>query len=206
MKWTLTKTDKETEHRFLNFYVMHFDVVKDDDSHRDYSYFLASRHENGLGLRAITQDFSRPDAVLVGCYQIRDGQIYLLLEKQFRPGLMHDVWSFPAGLADPEDASVEATAIREVREETGYGIEDIEVVLPPSPTSEGLSDECNAVCLAKLASKADTDREEFEDIADRLYSEEEVQALLQDKDVIFSNSARLLVLLTLSRFHAGQLK
>lgn len=200
MNWVFTGVDKETEHRFLNFYTVHYKVTKDDGSLKDYSYFLASRNEKAEDLRVYKQDFQRADAVLIGVYRIIDDKLYLLLEKQYRPALNHDIYSFPAGLVDKEDKSIEDAAIRELREETGYEMEDVTLLLPPSPTSEGLSDECNAVVTGRLLGRGEEEKEEFEDIQAKLYSKEEVNALLMDKEVIFSNSARLLILYLLEKF------
>ena len=199
MKWFLEKIDKETDHRFLNFYTLHYDV-----DGKKYSYFLASRNEEVSSLRCKTGSFSRPDAVLIGTYKIdEDGHLFFLLEKQFRPALNRDVYSFPAGLMDPGDKDEAETASRELGEETGFELESVEVLLPPSPTSEGLSDECNSVVLAKLCNgKKEAHKEEFEDISCRLYSADEVRKLFNDPSILFSNSARLLILYLLERFKA----
>lgn len=200
MKWNYKGATKETDHRFLNFYTVHYEVTKDDNSLKEYSYFVASRNLSEDTLRIQRRQFDRPDAVLIGCYMLKDDGIYLLLEKQFRPALNAEVISFPAGLMDDEDKDIEETARREAKEETGYELTDIETLLPPSPTSEGLSDECNAVVVARLLEKGTSHKEEFEDIKAKLYSREEVLKLLDDKQNIFSNSARLLILYLLERF------
>ena len=200
MDWKYLGCEKETEHRFLNFYTVDYNVKKDDGTYKDYHYFVASRNESKEELRAYTKDFTRPDAVLIGCYLLEDGKLSLLLTKQFRPAVNREVISFPAGLMDKEDKSVEETAIREAKEETGYDVDDVEILIPPSPTSEGLSDECNSVVLAKLKSKGASHKEEFEDIKAKVYSVEEVKELLADENNLFSNSARLLILYLIERF------
>lgn len=200
MKWNYIKADKETEHKFLNFYTLHYEVIKDDNSKKDYTYFLASRNEDKNDLRIVKQDFKRADAVLIGAYLIKNNKLYLLLEKQYRPALNHEVYSFPAGLVDKEDNSIEEAAKRELREETGYSLNDIQLIVPPSPTSEGLSDECNAVVIASLAAKGIDQKEEFEDIQAKLYDKEEIKKLLEDKDIIFSNPARILILFLLEKY------
>ena len=199
MKWTYLGSSKETDHRFLNFYVMHYEVDESSVT-KPYDYFLASRNENDSELRAHTGNITRPDAVLIGAYLFQGDDIYFLLEKQFRPSLNRYVYAFPAGLMDKEDVDEISAAKREAKEETGYEIDHVVRLLPPSPTSEGLSDECNSVVCCRLKKQGICAKEEFEDISSRLYSEDEVYALLSDPDVMFSNSARLLMLLLLERY------
>ena len=199
MKWTYLGSSKETDHRFLNFYVMHYEV-EEGSSKKPYDYFLASRNECLEELRAFTHNIYRPDAVLIGAYLLKEGNIFFLLEKQFRPTLNRYVYAFPAGLMDKGDEDEIAAAKREAKEETGYEIENVVRLLPPSPTSEGMSDECNSVVCCRLKERGNCAKEEFEDIDSKLYSEEEVYALLNDPDVLFSNSARLLMLLLLERY------
>lgn len=197
MKWKFKGLKKETEHRFLNFYTLHYEVMKEGNK-KETTYFLASRNEKEEDLRINKQDFSIADAVLIGAYTFIEGKLYLLLEEQFRQALNHTVYSFPAGLCDKEDKDVFESAKRELKEETGYEATDYKLLLPPSPTSEGMSDECNSVVTCRLLEKGKDDKEEFEDISARLYSVDEIKKLLEDKDVIFSNSARLLILYLLA--------
>ena len=200
MKWNFINAIKETEHRFLNFYTVHYEV-EENGVKKPYSYFLASRNELISSLRIVRKEYSRPDAVLIGAYCLNEsGQLSLLLEKQFRPALGREVISFPAGLMDSDDKDEIDTASRECLEETGYAIADVEVIVPPSPTSEGLSDECNSVVMCRLLEKGACKKEEFEDITASLYSEDQVRMMLKDKSLLFSNSARLLILLLLERF------
>lgn len=201
MKWKYIQAEKETDHKFLNFYTLHYEVTKDDGTIKNTKYFLASRNLSQDNLRIQKQDFRRADAVLIGAYLYKDEKPYLLLEKQFRQALNHEVISFPAGLCDEEDKDIVSSARRELKEETGYDADEISLLLPPSPTSEGLSDECNAVVLAHLSTKGRENKEEFEDISAKLYSLEEVEDLLNDEENIFSNSARLLILYLMEKFH-----
>lgn len=201
MEWKFKSAVKDTEHPFLNLYVLDYEVTKDDGTIKHMPYYLASRNQKQEELRIHKQDFrERADAVLVGSYLIKDNQLYLLLEHQFRPGLNHDVLSFPAGLCDKEDKDIAESALRELKEETGYDATDVELLVPPSPTSEGLSDECNAVVTCRLLERGEDHKEEFEDISARLYSVKEVRDLLNDNNTLFSNSARLLVLYLLEKY------
>lgn len=63
----------------------------------------------------------------------------VLLEKQFRPPLGRDVIELPAGLVDPGE-SMEAAALRELIEETGWSAGTIRF-LAEGPVSSGASAE-----------------------------------------------------------------
>lgn len=206
MKWTIKDIKKETDHVYLNFYTVTYEVKLDDGRIDLCPYHVSSRNTKIEDLRLVDRDYKRADACLVGTYTIRDDEIYFLLEKQFRQPLNREVIAFPAGLCDREDNDVIETARREVREETGYSIKDPYLLVPPSPTSEGMSDECNCVVIAKLVEKGKDDKEEFEDISTRLYSSKEVIEMLKDPSIMFSNAARLLLMFMLSQYKLGELK
>jgi ADP-ribose pyrophosphatase len=55
-----------------------------------------------------------------------DGRVVLV--RQFRPGPGKELLELPGGLVEPEE-SVEAAALRELLEETGYRADSVEVVM-----------------------------------------------------------------------------
>ena len=79
MNWRLSSLEKETNHPFLNFYVLHYDVLKEGVL-KEHRYFLASRKEEN-GLRPFIHDYSNPDAVVIGLYRFREGKLEILLTK-----------------------------------------------------------------------------------------------------------------------------
>lgn len=198
MIWTLKDVKKETEHKYLNFYMFDYQVKFDDGTVKNCPYCVTSRNETYDKLRAVEKDFKRADAVLIATYTEIESKYYFLLEKQFRQPLNREVYAFPAGLCDKEDKDIIESAKREVKEETGYDIEDCTLLTYPSPTSDGMSDECNATVLAKLSKKGLEHKETFEDIQAKLYSSDEALALLNDPNVVFSNASRITLMLMLS--------
>lgn len=201
MKWTLKEVRKETEHPFLNFYTLTYDV-EDENGHHDYSYFMASRHD-AESLLARTGDTSRPDGVLIPLYYIdpKDGSISFMMTRQFRPAVGKYVTSMPAGLLDPEDNDLFTCVKREALEEAGAIVDDIEILCPAAPTSSGLSDELDAVCLARITGFAHNELEAFEDISSALKSREEVETMLQDPEHYFIPlNIRMILLYLLERF------
>ena len=54
--------------------------------------------------------------------------------------------------------------------------------------------------IAEAISSGNSSKEEFEDISAKFYTEEEVLSMLSDPSLLFSNSARLLILLLLEKY------
>ena len=201
MKWNLVEVSKETDHRFLNFYVLHYEVG-DAARERAYTYFLASRREKGA-LLCETTDFSRPDGVIMVLFaKGQDGQKRLLLNRQFRPAINEYVYSLPAGLMDEGDESIGETARREAREEAGAILGEVSLLVRPSPTSEGLSDELDCIVMADVIGIDKTHREAFEDIASNALSKEEFASLLDDEEAIIPLPLRALALYLLETWES----
>lgn len=202
MNWRLSSLEKETKHPFLNFYVLHYDVLKEGVL-KEHRYFLASRKEEN-GLRPFIHDYSNPDAVVIGLYRFREGKLEILLTKQFRPAIGNYVFSVPAGLIEGKETLNEA-ALREAKEEVGASkIENIEVLTPFSPTSSGLTDECNAFLMAEVKETTSTSLEEFEDINSKFVPIEECLALFKDPEYIIPLHVRIWLMYMAERFKAKE--
>jgi 8-oxo-dGTP pyrophosphatase MutT (NUDIX family) len=108
----------------------------------------------------------------------------------------------PAGLMDPEDKDVFETARREAQEEAGCLIDDLELLVSPSTTSSGLSDEINSVVIARIVGHKDKHLEDFEDISSNLVPLKKVKEMLKDTEHYhFPFSIQLIILYLLERFH-----
>ena len=190
MKWTLKDIIQETNHPFLNFFTLVYEVEKDGIK-KPYSYFMASRHKKEE-LYALTKN-KRPDGVLIPCYYINEKkEIFLLITSQFRPPLNRVVTSIPAGLMDEGD-DVFSCAKREALEEAGAIIDDLELICPPSSTSSGLSDERNSIVLGRIVEFKENILEEFEDISMKLIKLEDVNKMMEDDNYFFALNVRLLI-------------
>ena len=110
------------------------------------------------------------------------------------------VYSMPAGLMDKDDKSISDVAKREALEEAGANIDDIEIISEGGPTSSGLSDETNAIVLARITSFDKQKLEEYEDIQTKLIPRDEALELLKRKDLFFSNDVRLAIMYLSLRF------
>ena len=140
------------ENKFLNVY----DLQWKEGMH----YYNASRRKlDDLVAVKKDHDFKEmiPDAV--SCVVILEYQKKekLLLDYEFRYPAGQFLLSVPAGLIDPKDQLEKepliATAIREIKEETGIDVkeqDEIRVINPCLFSTPGMSDETNGIVLAKI--------------------------------------------------------
>lgn len=201
MEWKLKSIDKETNHRFLNFYVLHY-AVRREGKESDYPYFLASRKEMD-DLLVSKKGALRPDGVLILAVTEEKDPAVLLIE-EFRPALNRYILAVPAGLMDEGDKDETVTAYREAKEEAGVLLKDLRLLCPASPTSAGLSDELVAVVTGTIASKDTTHLEPFEDIRAKLYPIKDLPALLQDEKAFIALNVRLSLLYLYERHYGGK--
>lgn len=107
----------------------------------------------------------------------------LVLARQYRPPVDKIVLEFPAGLVDAGE-TLEQTAVRELREETGYH-GDVVQVLPLSYSSAGMSNEAVWLVWLDIDEKRPANRapqpelEDGEEIEVVLLSPKELSACLQ---------------------------
>lgn len=201
MKWNLKKVIKETNHNFLNFYTLVYDITKDDNTHYEYEYYIASRHDQEH-LLPISKNYEKTDGVVMALYYIdeKSGELSLLFTRQFRPSVSTYLTSFPAGLVDKDDKDITTSIKREAKEEAGVNITDIEILASNGTTSSGLSDEMNVVALARITSFGDKSLEEFEDINTFLVKLKDLKEMLNDKKYLFPINIKIITLYLLERF------
>lgn len=78
--------------------------------------------------------------IIVPVLRMRNKPPRLVMVKEFRVPIGDYVYAFPAGLMDPGE-SIEETARRELREETGLEVAAVHRVTQPLYSSSGLTDE-----------------------------------------------------------------
>lgn len=106
-----------------------------------------------------------------------------VLISQYRPALDRVVLEFPAGLIDAGESASD-TAIRELREETGYH-GTVQWLGPASYSSPGMSGEAVCLALMQIDEQAAANRnpvpapDTTEDITVRIVAPSEVQACLR---------------------------
>lgn len=183
MEWKLINVLQETNHPFLNYFTLTYEVTQDNLSKKTYSYFMCSRRKKD-DLVSEKKDYSRTDGVLIPLYFInpKTGLLSTIITTQFRPALNNYVYSIPAGLVD-DNEDLFISAKREALEEVGANISNLELLAKSSPTSSGLSDELNSIVLAKIDSFSSNSLEEFEDIKFKIVAFKDLEEYLKDKFV-----------------------
>ena len=124
----------------------------------------------------------------------RDGKIILI--RQERIPIEQAIWEMPSGQIDDQDADqdkIKNTALREVREETGYELgQNGELIsLGYFFSSPGFTDERGYFFLARPVQPCaeGPDREEGESILDcREFNSEEIRRMIADNEIRDANT------------------
>ncbi|MBL9127993.1 MAG: NUDIX hydrolase [Verrucomicrobiales bacterium] len=106
----------------------------------------------------------------------RDGQAVLV--EQFRHGTESVDLEIPGGVMDPTDASPVATAIRELREETGYSGRNARVLGTIAPNPAIQSNTCHTVLIEDCELSGSVAFDPAEDIRTRLCPVDELKTLV----------------------------
>ncbi len=130
---------------------------------------------------------SLPDAVVVVPFHVEMQKLVMI--REFRLPLGGYQYGFPAGLMDKRE-TVEQTAVRELKEETGLDIIKIIRKSPPIYSSAGMTDESMAFVYAQCCGTPSVEwNEDSEDITVLMLSQQEAAALLKTPDLKFDVKA-----------------
>jgi ADP-ribose pyrophosphatase len=125
-----------TESKYLNMYKLK--LINRKGNPKDY--FIASRRKKDE-LTCVTHKHEICDGVMI-LPITEDGEVVIL--RQYRPAISDYLYELPAGIID-QGESIEEAAKRELFEETGLKCKEYQVLLKPSYSSVGMSDETTAV-------------------------------------------------------------
>ena len=105
----------------------------------------------------------------------------ILLNKEYRMAVADWVYNFPAGLIEPGEDQYQA-AKRELKEETGLELYDIEDNLYTSYSAVGFSNETNVVVIGKARGEFSKSTSAEEEIEANWYTKAEIRELLNKLD------------------------
>jgi ADP-ribose pyrophosphatase len=151
-------------------------------------WHLVSRGEQP---KCISGRVQHPDATVIVPYHQQENKLVVI--KEFRIPVGGYQYGFPAGLLDPEE-ELSTAAGRELKEETGLNLVRIYRHSPAIFSSAGITDESIAMVFAEVAGVPDTRlNEDSEDIEVFLMGKDAVEALLQQKEIVFGARAWLVM-------------
>lgn len=112
----------------------------------------------------------------------------MLLLREFRMGVNHDVYNLCAGMIEKGE-SIEECIQRELYEETGLHVKKILQILKPSFAAVAFSDVKTQIAFVEVAGEFEDHTSENEKITARFYKKEEVLELLETEE--FSSRAQI---------------
>lgn len=171
----IEKIEKTTNNKFLNLFKVHYTK----EGGKEFVYEVCSRRS--LENLEVLNPNSAVDAVKILPYFYKGGQLYVCLINEFRHALNKYLYSVPAGLVDEGETPMQS-AIREVEEEIGAEVVNIEQICPASPTSAGLTDENLVLFNAEIKLTKQAALEEFEDISLKIVKFEDLQEFLNQNE------------------------
>lgn len=165
----LLKLTQIHQGKFLSYYVAEYENI--DGDIKQYEFISRDPH-------LTLEKFGKNKPAGVGMVVFSKDKNKVLLESEFRLATNHFVYNFPAGLID-EGETAEAAAKRELKEETGVNMLNIEKVLPPSYASQGTSDELMQIVICRAEGEVTGSDSVNEEIHARWYTKDEVKALIE---------------------------
>ena len=112
----------------------------------------------------------------------------MLLLREFRMGVNHDVYNLCAGMIE-EGESIEECIQRELYEETGLQVKKIRQILKPSFAAVAFSDVKTQIAFVEVEGAFEDHTSENEMIEAKFYTKEEVRELLETEE--FSSRAQM---------------
>ena len=164
----LLKLKRIHQGNFLSYYVA--DYLNKDGKVKQYEFI--SRDPE-----LTVEKFGHNAPAGVGMVVFSKDKNFVLLESEFRLATNNYVYNFPAGLIDKGENAAQA-AKRELKEETGMELVQIDAVLPPSFASQGTSDELMQIVICRAEGEIKESCFADEEIITKWYSKGEIKALI----------------------------
>ena len=163
---------KKYEGKYLTYYVASY--MNKENNIKEYE--LVSRNKN---LNQNNFGEIRKNAVAILAF---DDEGRVLLQKEYRLACNKWTISFPAGLIDDGETEIEA-AKRELKEETGLELYEINTILPFVHSAMGISDDSVATVVGKARGVISNSIFPDEEIEAKWYTKAEAKELLKGNNL-----------------------
>jgi ADP-ribose pyrophosphatase len=162
--------EKKEEGKFITRY----DVEYETADSKEKIYEIISRNNSLDTLEALNG--TNPDSVVIIATD-EDGE-RLLINREFRMAVGNWVYNFPAGLIDEGENPYES-AKRELWEETGLELYEIDDFIGPSYSAVGFSNEINVCVVGKARGNFKPSTSTAEEIEAGWYTKAQIRELLK---------------------------
>lgn len=155
-------------------FITRYDITYETVDNKEKVYEIISRQKDLDSFEALHG--KKADAVVIIATDESGGKI--LVNKEFRLAVGDWVYNFPAGLIDDGEEPVES-AKRELMEETGLELYEIDDFIGPSYSAVGFSNEINVCVVGKARGEFHESTSTVEEIEPHWYTKEQVRELLK---------------------------
>ena len=155
-------------------FITRYDIVYETVDKKEKIYEIISRNKALDTLEALNG--KKPDSVVI-IVTDESGE-RLLINKEFRMAVGDWVYNFPAGLIDEGEEPLES-AKRELWEETGLELYEIDDFIGPSYSAVGFSNEINVCVVGKAKGAFRASTSTVEEIEPKWFTKEELRDLLK---------------------------
>ncbi len=163
-------------------YLKKYDLVYENKEGKEKHYEIVSHHE-----------IAKPEdlgTMTSGVAMIVLKDDCMLLLKEFRMGVNHEIYNLCAGMVEKGE-TIEDCIRRELYEETGLSVKRIIEILPPSFAAVAISDIKNRLVILEAAGELSDHTSANEKIQAAFYTKKECEELLKTAE--FSSRCQVVV-------------
>lgn len=155
-------------------FIHRYDLVYELENGQEKIYEIISRRDD----LHYTEDLQGGDVDAVVIIATDESGERILINREFRMAINDWVYNFPAGLIDPGETPLES-AVRELREETGLELYEVEDTIGISYSAVSFGNERNVCIVGRARGEFCPSTSPTEEIVPGWYSREEVRTLLK---------------------------